>query len=848
MSRQENRLKLVWLGMVCLAAGMLFAGEGNVLRNAGFAGDGLGGCLNWAVQDGRHDAVTLLKGEGPAGVDALRVDIASGRRLAQSPIRLVGDEPYRLSVFVRTKGLSSDSVRFMVWNDMWSEEIVVGRIPADTHGDWQELSWEGKMVGSKSGNYTCAFFVTDPKGIAPFDIASPSLVPLSEAAKAKTVSAPEQKAVPARIVPIAPRLYDVDSVTGRLAFYYPGVLESAPADYDLEATVDGEVKKVKPLRDDARAEVAFGALPEGQHKLAVRLVRGTVEIAANDYAIRVVRHAPASGRRLNNFVTEYLRTEAKAGEFRFNNPRPGWVYFSVGTAEPGAKGFLDGVSDPVLRHRPGERFETMRYLGVGDHTLTLNGPVGGALRVHGVLNYVNSAGGNPLAMDTDLVNYRYGREFYRKNQIGCFNTVVGYGYDAKLPCADAYRERGIMLAGECGIEAMSEPFIVREKLHESLFTSPPYRDGLCLMVDESSINHPRIAHYNVAEETWLTADRPNAIGFWWCDSMTRTFADPKVQASEISAIANSGCGQGLLYSETYFSVLPDEQAAYAQEDHYVRLLKSITDMVPVSPAPLSLCLGGYIEAGGWCNYSSPKGDIKVLYDHALRRFATDPAFADLGGLGMTSFWHMDEELVRWFVRVWRHYALDGETTSLAAAYGYRYNPNHLRDPDFEKGFADWEAHPAADGALVATTLKGYGTKVQSRKDVPGGFGDTAALFTRGEADGSVLRAKLTGLTPGTLYSVSYYVADYATAEKAALHPKGMGQGPALELQFSVGDGGCELTQLATRRASPKFPCRTYRNVFRATAAEATVSFDDTAAAPGARTLLNGICVRPYFND
>ena len=826
-----------------------FASGDNILRNTDFAGDGLDGCLNWAVRDTLRESMKVLKGEGPGGCDALRVDIPSGRRLMQDRIRLAEGEPHRLSVFVRTKGLAPNSVRFMVWDDWWSKSIIVGHLPSDTQGEWRELSWEGPMIPTKGGTYVFGFYVDKPEGLVPFDIAAPALVPLSDAAKAKAVPTPEQRPVEARIVPISPRLCDVDDRTGKMAFYYPGVLDGAPGDHVLEATVDGTCVKRAALRDDARAEVAFGALAEGPHRLAVRLLRGTAEIAANDYAIRAVRHAPASGRRLNNFVTEYLRTEAKEGTFRFNNPRPGWVYLSVDRADVGAEGFLDGGAEPVLRFRPGERFETMRNLDVGDHVLTLKGTVGGRLRVHGVLAFRAASSGNPLDMETDLVNYRYGREFYRKNTVGCFNMLGCYDLDVKMPRFSEYRERGIELSGVCALPSFSDPYFDRKKLHVKLFDNQARRGGFRLSVDEGAINHPRLAHYNVAEEVWLAAEEPGPIDFWWCDAMTRTFGDPKVQASEIAAIANSGRGRGLLWSETYFSVLPDEQAAYAQEDHYVRLLKSVTDMVPVSPAPLGLYLGGYIEVGGWNNYSSPKGDIKVLYDHVFRRFATDPAFADLGGLGLTAFWHLDEELMRWVTKVWRHYALDGATDSLAAAYGYRYNPNCLKDPDFENGLVGWEAHPAADGALVATALKGYGATVQARKDVPKGFGDTAALFTRGAGRGSLLRTKLTGLRPGELYSVSYYVADFATAEKAAASGKKKTDiGPAPEIQFSVEDGGRELIQLATRRTNPKHPCRTYRNVFRATAAEATVTFDDAAAATGARTLLNGICVRPYFID
>ena len=112
----------------------------------------------------------------------------------------------------------------------------------------------------------------------------------------------------------------------------------------------------------------------------------------------------------------------------------------------------------------------------------------------------------------------------------------------------------------------------------------------------------------------------------------------------------------------------------------------------------------------------------------------------------------------------------------------------------------------------------------------------------------MLRAKLTGLKPGALYSVRYYATRLELAQDRLAGKKTLPDEKTAEIQFVVEDGGTEWVQLRTRRHSPKGAVGTYRNVFRATASEATVTFDDFAAKPGAKSLLNGICVRPYFND
>ena len=173
----------------------------------------------------------------------------------------------------------------------------------------------------------------------------------------------------------------------------------------------------------------------------------------------------------------------------------------------------------------------------------------------------------------------------------------------------------------------------------------------------------------------------------------------------------------------------------------------------------------------------------------------------------------------------------------------------LKDCDFVRGFADWRAEPAEADSLRPITVKGYGTVTQARKGVPKGFGDTAALFVKSAQGANRLSAKLTGLKPGRLYAVSYYVSDYEEVletEKTVALARPI---PGLAAEIK---GGELWTERRTRRRNEKKSkyARTcsFVDVFRATASEATLTFTDAAVAPGMKILLNGVCVRPYYDD
>jgi len=298
---------------------------------------------------------------------------------------------------------------------------------------------------------------------------------------------------------------------------------------------------------------------------------------------------------------------------------------------------------------------------------------------------------------------------------------------------------------------------------------------------------------------------------------------------------------------------------------YVGFAKSAAKMVPAAHRRTVFCFSGYITPEGWNMYPAPEGDYKVFFDHFMHRLATDPEFAEAGGIGSTAFQHIDEEQVRFMAKVVRHYALEGRTDSLAERYGWRYAPGHIRNCDFAGGLDCWTAQCAEPGSIVATNREDYGFKVQYRRPSSKGYGDTLVRMTRSAKGPNRLSQTLTGLKPGAMYILLYHSTDEADVERPGTpcrdfvlraELKGVNVDPQLSFDRIWPE---DLSDKGRRRGRPEiktlFPLSCHhRYVFRAEGPTAELTISDWASdsAPGApvgRTrLVNYFMVRPYYEE
>ena len=674
----------------------------------------------------------------------------------------------------------------------------------------------------------------------------------------------------ARIVPVDPLLDRVDAREGKMTFFWNA--EPAAAGGTLYVAADGKPAVHATLGEDRRATVRLGELAPGEHGITVELTDGNgVRLAENTYKITATgKPRPITGKKLNNFVTEILDAPLADGEFTFDNPRKGWVFIGFSGAQPSANAMLDGIAEPVVVHRPGEPLETMRWLEEGTHRVTVKGASGGgrlSVRLVKPLKITARTFANEkTALSLGLKGY--GWEFFRRWQMASYNSFTMGGNWRLRSAKDrmAFGNAELMKRGRLpmaaadirpgDLELRADPVRMRGKFA----LAPAYLDGLALEMDENKINAPAAEMDAFAEAVWeLAADRsPRAMFSDICDVPNQPLTNLTAQVSAIAAVLNTGRGHGMLVPEIYLGAKQTEEERGVQEDKALAFVESLRAAIPSAPSHTIHLMSGWLTVGEWSSYSSCEIDIKVLYDHYIRRLATDPAFHDVGGVGMSTL-ACDEEVARWMARLVHHYCIEGRTDSLADRFGYRYRPEIVKDGDFLEGFSRWTARPAAENSLRHERRHGYGGKkgqcrMGRNKMI---LGECFALFTRSAAAPNRLIQHVSGLIPGKYYTLIYCTADYDDVCEPGEHPtdgrltvklNAAEIVPELSYEWKVPD----IAQLKKKKLPPHCITVTHRTVFRATRTEGDLMFFDwqdtrtPGGEPGRRRLLNYVSIKPYY--
>ena len=857
---------------ILVGAFACFGGEeANLLANPTFASDGVGGVLNWGfwIPDAAASRATRLPHDGKDGACAIRLRTSRQNYFRQTDVRLVAGETYRFGAWVRTANLGEGhTFELLGWNKGWTAQFGHARLPDDTGGAWQKIEWKGKMVPSPDGTYVLAVVgkSATPDGTA--DICAPYLEAVGEAARLASHPPAREAPISARIVPVDRLISQIPFAKPELTFYYPGDLEGAAREYDLCGQLDGKGLSPVPLGEDRRALLKLGKPNAGAHELvvSVRERRTGRDLAQNRYPIRVGHHWLVQPKRprLNNFVEVVTNAPLADGLCRFTLPQATWVWISLEHGAPDTVATLDGFGVPVVRFRPGEPFETMRRLAQGEHTLCVSGvpKAGGRLRVHAVKRIVHCQPNASAAPATPLVpNFA----FYHARYGGFYNTAAAYTVYRGLSGVRAWEllapwlgERGIELQGIVGLTPWAEERKDKARSLAFIRGTQPYRCGLDILVDETSITSTRQSRNSFSEAVWQTiADGDyQAVNVFNNDAVTQLFADPASQATELASIVNSGHGRGMLYPEVYPAALKDMKDAFHWEGHFLDYAKSVASVLPVAADRIVWYFGTFLTVGSWTDWPCPEADVRVLYAHFIHRLATDPAYAPyIGGISAGHFTSSNEDVGRFLAKALRHYCLEGRTDYLPDRYGFAYLPGFVKNADFEEGFTNWTVRAAADGKVEWMKIKNFGRDKQRRKKAPLGTGDCVAVLTRGAQGPNAVAQKVFGLEPGRVYSLAFATVDLDDCLKPHSVEKAFGCRATVE-------GGTELPALAFERVTGGFSREgakierhtTKRIVFRAARPEVTIRISDwasdaAAGAPaGRRTALNYIRFQKYYYE
>ncbi|MBR4674384.1 MAG: hypothetical protein IKP00_07965 [Victivallales bacterium] len=854
-----------------IALSLLAFEEVNILKSIHFTGNeyfmpGTLDCWNVDACDIEFNPIKVLKGEAPDGGNAVRINIPQGEVFRQQNIYLVAGEKYRFGGFVRTSGFNTPTSSIRVWNNGWTKELISPEIPADTHGKWVKIEKEGIMPTSPNGRYTYGIYAKTPSGT--LDFACPYLIPLSEKALAGSKVDQEETLMLNRIVPVYPLLMKIDVAAPSMRFFVSTFLEKEETAYRLgvqtRMKADAEWSPIAyyEFGKDQLVDTKLGKLPLGDGKLRVALYEkaGNVQVTSNEYDIRVIQTPPkANLKRLNNMVHEILDVPLKNGETIFDNPRDGWVFIGFDKPYPAAKAYLDGDNKPIVLYREDEPSDTMRLLPLGKHSLRIeSAPEGGRLLIRSVAQIMLY----PLAIHEkkDINNFRYDLPFFRKHllhSINFFDTETWLPktpYQLKIDAEVA--ERGLKITGSRWLFAHEKQSEL-DKMEEAIRNNPTLQRNWGITIDELALTSSPNRINATAEALWRMTDMEKRVYLWCCGVTNAFFSIPRLHHNLLSAGSNVSQSEGKIFLETYVGTRRTEADVEKYLEYIPKHLEIARKLTPDAGERFMMLMSGYTTPEVWNINNYPEADIKVLFDRFFNILATDPRMDGLYGMGCYSIGHTDEELVRWIGKLMRYYCVEGGTEPLSKKYGFKYNPGHLKDGDFEEGFKHWTIEPAEQDGIQLKKLTGYGRNIQCRKGIPSGHGDTVALFTRSVKAPNRLSQKAVGLTPGKLYCLSFMTVDYddylkpnnkhlevvfnATISDAELIPE-----VCCKRVFPIAWGG----KGDTRPGTPEKIIQ--RIVFRAQKETATITFSDwssdtEAGGPaGVHRIINWIGVKPYF--
>ena len=858
--------------------------EPNWLRDD-FLPDNRGDYVGWnATTSGTDDMLNVRRVEGPDGRPAIRLTMVSEKTgslkmsgfnfCAERNLKLVCGETYRLSAKVRTRGIPRSVDALWAVGVSKSQRKFGVLIPTDTAGEWREIVWEGKLDAASYKGYVCSVRLEYclPDG-AYLDLADPRLTGPS-ATEADRQELLGLKPFPIRITPVDPLLGEISSEAAAMDFYCPAASEEVGGEPKCVRATLGERTVTAGFDGDFRAMASFGPLPEGKTTLRAELV-GKVSgkvYATNEYRARIratIRGATPL-RRLNNFVSEIFACPLRDGEYAFTLAKDTWVYLAVPVANDKILLKVDDVEVSLVPY--GGRRETMRWLPSGRHVVSVSGTAGGEIVARTVCPLIGSGLARYTFRKPNFAGFHYGEEFADRfgffetfnmpeGQEWMFGTPEGRAMKRKL------RMRGSEILTPFGMAAY-EPRKLRLDLdgYLSFVTNQPaYARNEPLIFDENSFLPylGKVGKINAAEVWWRVHADGRCVSVNLDDGATSYPSNPHLDIPEFAAYANSGDGRAVISTEAYYRS-PETPEDFARLIAAIkRQAKRLRSFVPGAMAHYSYLMNGWMMIGGWTSWYAPENDMRATMAEIMRVLATDPEFADAGGLAFSSACCPDD-LMRFVFDAVRYYGIEGRTDSFAARNALVLFPKHVENGDFLRGFDGWTVEAAEAGTLETGHLDRYGEKWQARQypriyRVPQAkrIGNDFAVFTQSAKGPNVLRQKIVGLVPGRVYQLTYALADRETVERGFASGK-FRETEAVNIPFlSVMVSGAEeihdLRHAVTEQGKySKDKILAERVVFRATTAEAEAVFSDWRGADepggkvGVKTLLNYVGVHPYY--
>lgn len=515
--------------------------------------------------------------------------------------------------------------------------------------------------------------------------------------------------------------------------------------------------------DQDRAEVSLSmrGVPAGTYLLRASARDATNAVTLHWTARPEFPRGKPGAKQLNNLVVELLHVrgpEPAGRQHTFVNPRPGWVWIrnrGAAAVTLSARGDA-AVREVALPHQHKGAHETMRRLPAGPHIISSRRTE--ELVVRGVPELVFARyDSNPHCTPCGP----YQGAFHRRHVFPNTNTFVGR---ANEPFAEEWRKRGGKWLVRCSVpkstpDAALTAEAAREYILKHQAFALPFVDGL--IADEFGGSTPDCASWASAVGAAL-GDHPDKSYYPYASDLWNGAEGRQL----VAALVKHG---SMVAWKRYLKEQRTEADAWRFLDRrLVHSAQQYRKLCPDSIRHIVVCFG-YFSAPPEQLDTFPHVNYKTYLDMQFSIVASHPAFEDIGGVMSYLASYADEETVRWMMRLFRHYAIEGHTETLSAD---PYELPHLRNGDFEDQGQGWGLSPAEEGGIRFSTSPGFGW-LQGRyprtKE-----GDTVVVMKRSGRRPNLISQTIRELTPGRLYSLRLYSADFKDMSTKAEHALSIG--------------------------------------------------------------------------
>ena len=474
---------------------------------------------------------------------------------------------------------------------------------------------------------------------------------------------------------------------------------------------------------------------------------------------------------LNNLVAELLDVKGVAARdkaiYRFNNPREGWIFVSS-TARVENMGELALVLDPdgdaqkVINHdgKGISTLEAMRHIPAGPHHIKVEKQAQAELE-HLVVRAIPELIYGKFGWQRSHVPHEpYDWDFMQKYIVDNANVIVGTRSATEISWIKPIIESWKKQQKRWLIESGATPFYESWNSNDTyeLWTSTdgldyPQTDGI--IVDEFYDNEKKDKDYiAVCEAVRRIQENPKYKDKLFYPYVCSRF-DQKYGRKFIQMVLDAGW---MLSWERYLE--EKETLASAQECLRSRLVEEVAywkKQYPGSLEQMIVCFS-YMSTIPEFSNANPSADYKVWMDMQFNMVANHPAFLGVRGFQEYQSGSANDEAVRWASRLYRHYGIEGKTTMLSKEFGYKYELDHIVNPDFDYGLKGWRITEAQPHSIAVKEMKDFG-------DIEGRYPSRPAgshfLWTkRSKVGPNICEQEIKNLVPDRLYSMKLFTADY----------------------------------------------------------------------------------------